>query len=63
MRIKHTLALGISFKNHARMGEGQSDLKQWFPLSTNVVSSNSFTVVDTSATNSAIRFYRLIQQA
>jgi hypothetical protein len=39
-----------------------SNLTQWFTLSTNSVSSNSFSVLDGRATNASVRFYRLVQK-
>lgn len=41
--------------------QASTDLGQWATISTNCVSSNTFTVVDYSARNYAARYYRLVQ--
>ncbi len=41
--------------------QASSDLVNWTPVSTNISASNTFTVTDAATTNSAARFYRLVQ--
>lgn len=50
---------GISNQTYAT--EASSNLMNWFPLVTNVAPSDVFNVLDSSATNVAIRFYRVRQ--
>jgi len=41
--------------------QASSDTRNWISISTNVVSANTFTVTDHTATNFNARFYRLVQ--
>jgi hypothetical protein len=42
--------------------EASGDFLSWNAISTNQVSSNTFTVIDEAAANFGLRFYRLLQR-
>jgi plastocyanin len=47
--------------NQTYTTEASSNLMNWFPLTTNVAPANNFNVLDSSATNAPVRFYRVRQ--
>lgn len=56
----HLTAVGIT-PGRTNLVEASTNLSNWTPIATNVISGTSFTIIDGEAANLERRFYRLLQ--